>query len=59
MQNDLCHELPVRVKAGNKVIAATLQALVINSTDLIERRKMFAVALFGSQIRCKPSQGSF
>jgi hypothetical protein len=35
MQNDLCHELPVRVKAADKVIAATLQALVINSSDLI------------------------
>ena len=24
-QNDLCQELPVRVKAGDKVIAATMQ----------------------------------
>ena len=25
MQNDLCQELPVRVKAGDKVIVAALQ----------------------------------
>jgi glucosylceramidase len=25
MQNDLCHELPVRLKTGDKVIAAALQ----------------------------------
>jgi hypothetical protein len=31
MQNDLCRELPIRVKADDKVIAATLQSLVTNS----------------------------
>lgn len=31
MQNDLCQELPVRVKAGDKVIAATLQADSLNT----------------------------
>jgi O-glycosyl hydrolase len=31
MQNDLCQELPVRVKAGGKVIAATLQADSFNT----------------------------
>jgi len=31
MQNDLCQELPVRVKAGDKVIAATLQADSFNT----------------------------
>ena len=31
MQNDLCQDLPIRVKAGNKVIAATLQADSFNT----------------------------
>jgi O-glycosyl hydrolase len=31
MQNDLCQELPVRVKVGDKVIAATLQADSFNT----------------------------
>jgi len=31
MQNELCQELPVRVKAGDKVIAATLEADSFNS----------------------------
>jgi glucosylceramidase len=30
-QNDLCQDLPIRVKAGNKVIAATLQADSFNT----------------------------
>ena len=31
MQNELCQELPVRVKAGDKVIAATLEADSFNT----------------------------
>ena len=31
MQNDLCQDLPVRVKAGNKVITGTLQADSFNT----------------------------
>jgi O-glycosyl hydrolase len=30
-QNDLCQDLPIRVKAGDKVIAATLQADSFNT----------------------------
>ncbi len=30
-QNDLCQDVPIRVKAGNKVIAATLQADSFNT----------------------------
>jgi len=31
MQNELCQELPVRVKAGDKVIAATFEADSFNT----------------------------
>ena len=31
MQNELCQALPVRVKAGDKVIAATLEADSFNT----------------------------
>jgi len=31
MQNDLCEELPVRIKMGEKVIGATLQADSFNT----------------------------
>ena len=31
LQNDLCQDLPVRVKIGDKVIAATLQADSFNT----------------------------
>ena len=31
MQNDLCEDLPVRVKVGEKVLAATLQADSFNT----------------------------
>jgi len=31
MQNDLCEELPVRIKMGEKVIGATLQADSFNA----------------------------
>jgi hypothetical protein len=31
MQNDLCQQLPVRVKVGDKVIACTLEADSFNT----------------------------
>jgi glucosylceramidase len=31
MQNDLCRELPVRIKVGEKVIVATLEADSFNT----------------------------
>ena len=31
MQNDLCQEMPVRVKVGDKVIASTLEADSFNT----------------------------
>ncbi|HEY5811896.1 MAG TPA: glycoside hydrolase family 30 beta sandwich domain-containing protein, partial [Terrimicrobiaceae bacterium] len=38
MQNDLCDELPVRIKAGDKVLAASLQADSFNTFVLREDR---------------------
>jgi hypothetical protein len=48
MQDDLCQDLPVRVKAGDKVIGATLEADSFNTLWFPRDAYLFASALKNS-----------
>ena len=44
MQNDLCQEMPVRVKVGDKVIASTLEADSFNTFVVYYRARCLSIS---------------